>query len=313
MSLRIEHYIIWLEVSEDDVPFVEVFHGEDDFGEVELGPVFGEAPVFVEGPAHVASVGVVEEEEELLWGLEGVFEAHDEGVLGVGEDIPFGLGVPDQVLAHDLLLVEDLHGVLLVGLFEGPVGVDDDLLHQEHLPKAPLPQLHQRNEVRRPYPLLIHQRLLHLPLELVVVLPDLDEPLLPFFVLHLRDVFGLPLLLLLLLGHLRLLLCLPLLLDQPVDQSLLALVLVLQELIHIVVLVHKLLDAVHAVVMHQHFLESFPAIGAFLFLELVEALPPVRDAQQVLEELGDLDVLGRIHGNVPKLVGDERIYASFLH
>ena len=49
--------------------------------------------------AYLASIDVVQDEVELLWGLEGVVEPHQEGVFkALQEDVP---------LCHDVLLLQE--------------------------------------------------------------------------------------------------------------------------------------------------------------------------------------------------------------
>ena len=94
---------------------MKFLQGQQDLGKVEPSHVFGEPLLFLEASAHVAPCGILKEQEEFLRGLESVLEPDDEGMLGVGEHIPFGLGVPHQVLAEDALFREDFHRVELTG------------------------------------------------------------------------------------------------------------------------------------------------------------------------------------------------------
>src|SRR5438128_2647112 len=109
MAISIEDDVVWLEVSEYDVPLVQVLQGKQDLCQVHPGSLLREPPVLVECPAHVASMGVVQQEEQLLRCLECILQAHYEWVLGVCEHISLRLGILDQVLPQDLLLVQYLH------------------------------------------------------------------------------------------------------------------------------------------------------------------------------------------------------------
>ena len=70
-------------------------------------------------------------------------------MFGVGEDVALSLGVADQVLTQDLLLVQDLHSIILACLLPLFLPLHDlQLLHQIHYAERPLTQLHHRFKVK---------------------------------------------------------------------------------------------------------------------------------------------------------------------
>jgi hypothetical protein len=64
--------VVRLQVPENDVSFVQVFKGKQDFSKVDPCTVLSEALIFLESSAHIAAWCVVKKEEQLLGGLEGV-------------------------------------------------------------------------------------------------------------------------------------------------------------------------------------------------------------------------------------------------
>lgn len=138
VSLFVQHHVVGFKVALDDVVRVQVLDGQQDFGDVELGGVLVELLQLVQDLAQVAARALLHDQEQLLGGLEGLEEFHDEGVLHVGQDVAFGLGLARQVAAHDLLLAQHLHRLeALLAL----------LLHQLDLAETAFAQHHVRHEV----------------------------------------------------------------------------------------------------------------------------------------------------------------------
>ena len=113
MAILVKHYIIRLEIAENNISLMQVLNGKQYFSHVHLGTILSEPLVLVECAGHVPAMRILEQHEKLLWGLERVLEANDERVLCKGHDIALRLRILDQVIAHDLLLIKDFHGVLL--------------------------------------------------------------------------------------------------------------------------------------------------------------------------------------------------------
>ena len=101
--------VVRLQVPENDVSTVQVLKGKQDFSKVDPCPVLSEALIFLECSAHVAAWCVVKKEEQLLRGLEGVLKTDNERVPRVSQHVSFRLCVLYEVLAENLLLVQDLH------------------------------------------------------------------------------------------------------------------------------------------------------------------------------------------------------------
>ena len=60
---------------------MEVVDGQEDLGRVELGAFFGEAFGLAEVGEHLSAPDEVHDEEDLFFGLEGVLEFDQEGVV----------------------------------------------------------------------------------------------------------------------------------------------------------------------------------------------------------------------------------------
>jgi hypothetical protein len=56
MSIRVEHHVLCLEVSVDDVVAMEVLKGADDLAEVELGHVLRHHPLHLHPAKQLAPV-----------------------------------------------------------------------------------------------------------------------------------------------------------------------------------------------------------------------------------------------------------------
>jgi hypothetical protein len=84
MTIGIKHYIVWLQITEDDVTLVQIFDGKQYLSHVHLGTFFAKLLVFVKSSAHVATVCVFKKHEQLFRGLESIFETNNERMLSVG-------------------------------------------------------------------------------------------------------------------------------------------------------------------------------------------------------------------------------------
>mmetsp|Transcript_9075 Transcript_9075/g.15324 ORF Transcript_9075/g.15324 Transcript_9075/m.15324 type:complete len:255 (-) Transcript_9075:287-1051(-) len=141
MAVVVEHYVVRLEVPVDNVALVQVLEGQEDLGDVESGPVLGEASLVGNYFAEITAGAEVEDEEELGLGLERVVKVHDERVPHVREHVPLCLGVADQVLPQDSPLAQRLHRVQLSRIL---------VSHQVHVSKAATAELAQGQEVVLP-------------------------------------------------------------------------------------------------------------------------------------------------------------------
>lgn len=299
VTLGVKHNIIRLEVSVDNISFVKVLYCQENLSQVETGFVLVEASLFVESSTHVSSGGVVQQQEQLLWSLEGILQADDEGVSCVGQHISFGLSVLDQVLTHNLLLVEYLHSIDISSWHNLLVWQNIKLFDNVDLPKAALAQLCSDSEVFWSHNFIIEgvKVLADLFLPLLSCLPDLDEFLLP------PGVFLLVFFWLLLGGCVRLLSFLFNSLDEVIN----IVVLIDEFFVNLLVLRHQFLDHVNSVVVPQDTLESCSSVLVLLLVHGASQFFQVLD-----EHLSHFDGLSDVGCYVAVLVTEERIYLGVL-
>jgi len=77
----IEQNVFGLEIAVDDIVLVQMFEGEDEFGNVESSAFLGEATLALQVPEELASGLVVGDKVELGGALEREFETDEEGAV----------------------------------------------------------------------------------------------------------------------------------------------------------------------------------------------------------------------------------------
>lgn len=98
-----------------NVQAVHILDGQNDFRRVEAGSVFREAPFPAQVEEKLTTGAIVQHKVQLVFRLEGHVHAHDEGVLNVPQHTPFRLGMFHLVALDDVVLVQHLERVDLVG------------------------------------------------------------------------------------------------------------------------------------------------------------------------------------------------------
>lgn len=109
MAILVIYDVIGFQVTEDNVSAMQVFECQQDLCQVKPSTILSEPFVFLQSTAHVTAGCVIKEQEKFLRGLKSVLESDDEGVMRSSHYITFCLSVLDQVLAEDLLFIQDLH------------------------------------------------------------------------------------------------------------------------------------------------------------------------------------------------------------
>jgi hypothetical protein len=261
--------------------------------------------------AHVATCSVVKTQEKLLRSLKRILETNDERVHGVGEDISFCFGVLNEVLAHYLLFVQDLHGIQVSCFNFASVWHDVEFFDDVNVSERSLTKLCSDSEVIWTYFLffkafeslsLFFSALL---VVLVTLLPKFDELLLPSHIIGKSLCLLLFLLFLfLLLDLVSLELLLPVSLD-VLQQLLLVMINLLKLFVHVFILHHQLLHRIDSVVVTQHSIECCPCV-----LRRVVARPI--NAKDGFKHLSRLKIHGNIAWNVAKLVLEERVCLGFF-
>ena len=176
MAILIEDDVVWLQIPEDDVSPMQVLQRKQHLCQIVAGFRLGKPLVLLESSAHIATRCIVQQQEELFWRLESIFESDYEWMCSVSKHISLSLRILHQVLPQDLLLVEYLHGKELPRLLLLPLRINPQLLHQVHYAERALSQLHDCLEILGPNPCLVFSTL---PLQLLVQLPNGYEFVLP--------------------------------------------------------------------------------------------------------------------------------------
>ena len=114
MPISIEHNVIWFEVAEYDLVFMQVLNREDDLTQVIPGNFLREPSTSAQCEAHVSTRGILDDEIEPVRRLKSVVHPHDERVFDKGKDIPLSQRVFLQVLKLHLLFLEYFHGEKLL-------------------------------------------------------------------------------------------------------------------------------------------------------------------------------------------------------
>lgn len=130
---------------------MQVLQRQRDFRRVEASTLLGELLRLAQVVEELAAGTVVENEVELVAGLEGVFHAHDERVVDLAQNVPLRLRVLDLVLLLDHRLVQHFHRVDFVLTH---------LLHLEHLPETALPDHFQNLKVVETHRRVVQLRVL---------------------------------------------------------------------------------------------------------------------------------------------------------
>ena len=213
----------------------------------------------MESAAHVTTWCVVKKKEEFLGGLEGIFKADNERMTHVCQHISFRLGILDQVLTQDLFLIEDFHCKEFTSLLRvTSVSIKSEFFDQIDDSKRALSQLHESLEVLWADKVLL---LLIFSLQLLIKLPNLDKLVLPARVSGSGLSRVINLYLLCLGCGLFLLLFL-----KALDKGLFVVILLLDVLLQLSKLVHKIGDFGHSIVALEHSRIGAPAVLVLVLL-----------------------------------------------
>jgi len=77
VAVVVEHYVVRLQISVDDVSLVEVLEGEEHFSDVKPSSVLSEALLTSDYLTQVTARAEVEDQEQLCLRLERVIQVHD--------------------------------------------------------------------------------------------------------------------------------------------------------------------------------------------------------------------------------------------
>ena len=126
MAFGVKEDILRLEISVDDAVLVEVLEGENNFGGVKPGSIFGEANLVTQVVKQLSAVQEIAHEVELLRVLECEMELDDEGMVDLLHNVALNLCVGHLLGPDHEILLQRLHGV------DGPVRF---FLHHVNFPE----------------------------------------------------------------------------------------------------------------------------------------------------------------------------------
>ena len=177
MSVLVKDDVVWLEVSEDNISLVQVLQCKKHLSKVNTSTILSKPFVLLKCTTHVATRRVVKQQEKLLWCLESILEPNNEGVSRVCQHISLSLRIFNQILAQDLLFVQDFHRKEFPSLlWILSISIKSELFYQVNDSERALTKLHDGLEIfgsNRAFFFLA------LSLKLLVELPDLDELVFP--------------------------------------------------------------------------------------------------------------------------------------
>mmetsp|Transcript_32189 Transcript_32189/g.49219 ORF Transcript_32189/g.49219 Transcript_32189/m.49219 type:complete len:228 (+) Transcript_32189:573-1256(+) len=117
VTLGVQKDVLGFQISVDYVLGMQTTNCFYHFCSVQFSPLFAELALLAEVGEEFSSVEEVDEEVELGFGLESVAEANDVRVLDFLEDVSLSLGLDQQILLNELVLLQDLHCVGLAAVF----------------------------------------------------------------------------------------------------------------------------------------------------------------------------------------------------
>lgn len=92
---------------------MDVFHGKNDFCDIEAGFILIEDLPLIQMESQVTSGTVIQDHIEILRSLEGVVKLDDVGVVRELEDVALCDGISEVIVLHKESLLEDLHSKLV--------------------------------------------------------------------------------------------------------------------------------------------------------------------------------------------------------
>lgn len=123
VAILIENHVVRLEVTLDNFLFMQVLNGQQYLTELEARRGFVEPLLLVQQLAQVSVGTLVQDQEQPLFGLKSLVEAHYERVSHLGEYVALRQGLARQVPPHYFRLLKHLHCLQLQIVL---------LLHQLH-------------------------------------------------------------------------------------------------------------------------------------------------------------------------------------
>jgi len=140
--------VLWLQVSVQNVVFVEVLNCEDNFSEQEFGLLGKEGPVLLDQREQISSRAQVEDEVQIILRGECLVELDDERVrvliqsakdVSLAEDLLGPVDIAEGQLfnsGHALALLSSHHNLLLVNSLHGKEVARSFMTDKDNLSKC---------------------------------------------------------------------------------------------------------------------------------------------------------------------------------
>jgi hypothetical protein len=90
MALSVEQYVLWFQVSIDDVFIMQSFNGANNLSRIQFSTIFLEPLLFSQVCEELTAIQEINEEVQLAICLEGIVQAHDVRVLDLLKDVSLG-------------------------------------------------------------------------------------------------------------------------------------------------------------------------------------------------------------------------------
>ena len=123
VSVLVHQYVLRLQISVDNMLFVQMSDGECYLRGVELRSIFGETSTVSQMHEELSSSHEPHHEEYFLVSLEDVVHSHEERVVGLKQDFLFQFGALNLIVVENHILAQRLHCIYLFSSL---------LLHQEY-------------------------------------------------------------------------------------------------------------------------------------------------------------------------------------
>lgn len=117
MAIVIQNHVIWLEISVDDISFVQVMQCQQYFSNIQSSSVFSEPSFVGNDLSQITSRTELKNQEKLSFRLEGIVQVHDEWMPHVRKHVTLSLGISDKILSQYLPLAKSFHCIQLARVF----------------------------------------------------------------------------------------------------------------------------------------------------------------------------------------------------
>lgn len=89
MALLIQNYVVWFQISEDDVSIVEIFQSKENLSQINASSIFAQSFFSQQHFPKVSAWTIIKDQEQFSPGLKGKIETDNEWVTSIWKNIPF--------------------------------------------------------------------------------------------------------------------------------------------------------------------------------------------------------------------------------